>query len=260
MRVVLSFVLLLCLTLPIQAGPFPFLDQVESPWQLEMDPADLVTNWGYTNENSYNGAIIEAVQQEWDNTEYPLSPLMFKALIAVESAFRYDAVSRTGAAGLTQLTPDTARRFGLSLHQRMEPVLALRAGVNALEEKHAVIVNPGNYYGIVLGQPDKRAPWADKVAAAYSAMGRPEAEDAWWIGLAAYNGGGQTMLRAMARASERGLDPRRWENLVNHNNPKASPLYAACVDIYRYGAASKYREMSEYPAKIFALYREAGGR
>jgi membrane-bound lytic murein transglycosylase MltF len=74
--------------------------------------------------------------------------------------------------------------------------------------------------------------------------------------LAAYNGGGGTVLRAMAVAWDRGLDPRRWENLVGDPaNPRQTPLYLACVQIYRGGAAGKYREMRHYPEKILRLYQ-----
>jgi soluble lytic murein transglycosylase-like protein len=53
-----------------------------------------------------------------------LDPHLLRALIAVESAFRPDAVSRRGAAGLTQLMPETARDYGVTdifdPHQNIE--------------------------------------------------------------------------------------------------------------------------------------------
>ena len=42
-----------------------------------------------------------------------VSPALVLAVISVESAGRADAVSRAGAAGLMQLMPDTAARFGV---------------------------------------------------------------------------------------------------------------------------------------------------
>ena len=42
-----------------------------------------------------------------------VSPALVLAVISVESAGRTDAVSRAGAAGLMQLMPDTAARFGV---------------------------------------------------------------------------------------------------------------------------------------------------
>ncbi len=57
----------------------------------------------------------------------------------------------------------------------------------------------------------------------------------------------------MALAYDRGLDPRDWDNLVGDpTNPAQTPLYLACVQIYRHGAAGKYREMRQYPGKILS--------
>jgi len=43
--------------------------------------------------------------------EYRIDPLLLKAIIAVESDFNNDCVSRAGASGLMQLMPATARRL-----------------------------------------------------------------------------------------------------------------------------------------------------
>ena len=76
--------------------------------------------------------------------------------------------------------------------------------------------------------------------------------------LAAYNGGGGTILRAMAIASDRGLDPRQWSNLVGEmDNPHNTPLYLACQDIFKGGALGKYREVAHYPGKIIKLYNKS---
>lgn len=43
-----------------------------------------------------------------------LDPMLIKSVMHAESAFDPNAVSRKGAAGLMQLMPDTARRYGVS--------------------------------------------------------------------------------------------------------------------------------------------------
>ncbi|WP_159965457.1 lytic transglycosylase domain-containing protein [Profundibacterium mesophilum] len=60
-----------------------------------------------------------------------VSPALVLAVIAVESGGRADARSRAGAAGLMQLMPDTAARFGVrdSLH----PPENIRGGVTYLD-------------------------------------------------------------------------------------------------------------------------------
>lgn len=254
MRILFVATLLVTLILPCWAGPPPFEElPLHQPLQYSRD---IRTQWGYgPRENSYNELIVDSVEERWQDQDRPLAPKTFKALIAVESAFRPTAVSRTGAAGLVQLTHDTARRFGLVIgpsDPRMEPAIAVPVGVSVLAEKHQVLLEPANYYGILLGRPDKRCDFGEKVARAYEVFGLPEYEDAVRLNLAAFNGGGGTVMRAMARAYDMGLDPRDWEALVG-DEPSRSPLFYACRQIYRHGAPGKYREMSNYPKKILKL-------
>ncbi|MCA0919490.1 lytic transglycosylase domain-containing protein [Pseudooceanicola nanhaiensis] len=56
-----------------------------------------------------------------------VSPALVLAVIAVESAGRADAVSGAGAAGLMQLMPATAERFGVT--DRLVPAQSIRGGV-----------------------------------------------------------------------------------------------------------------------------------
>jgi hypothetical protein len=56
-----------------------------------------------------------------------VSPALVAAIIAVESSGRVDAVSSAGAAGLMQLMPATAERFGVT--NRSEPAESIKGGV-----------------------------------------------------------------------------------------------------------------------------------
>ncbi|MGM9992661.1 MAG: transglycosylase SLT domain-containing protein [Candidatus Bruticola sp.] len=222
-------------------------------------PEDLQTSWGYgTRENSYNGYIFNSVAKVWPHQKVvPLNPLLLKSLLACESGFDPEAVSYTGAVGIAQLTPETAKRFGLGWSASRDPQQAIPAGVKVLAEKAKVIIDPGNYHKMMGLTPD-RCLYAQKVAAAYQKYGVPSTEQYWCLMLAAYNGGGGTILRAMAIASDRGLDPRQWVNLVGDMNaPHNTPLYLACQDIFRGGALSKYREIANYPGKIIKLYNKS---
>ena len=71
------------------------------------------------------GALVEEVTRKT-----AMSPALVPAVIAVESAGRIDAVSRAGAAGLMQLMPQTAERFGVQ--DRFDPAENLRGGVTYL--------------------------------------------------------------------------------------------------------------------------------
>lgn len=56
-----------------------------------------------------------------------IDPRLIKAMIAVESCFDPQAVSRVGARGLMQLMPDTARRYHVL--DRFDPGDNLRGGI-----------------------------------------------------------------------------------------------------------------------------------
>jgi len=59
-----------------------------------------------------------------------LDPKLLHALVAVESAYRPQAVSHAGAAGLTQLMPATALDLGVT--DRTDPTENLRGGADYL--------------------------------------------------------------------------------------------------------------------------------
>ena len=60
-----------------------------------------------------------------------VSPALVLAVISVESAGRSNAVSHAGAAGLMQLMPDTATRFGVS--DRLVAQQSIAGGVKSLD-------------------------------------------------------------------------------------------------------------------------------
>lgn len=218
--------------------------------------AGMQTCWGFgVRENKYNATILKAATTVWPHNELALHPLMLKSLIAAESAFNPLAVSWTGAAGLVQLTPETARRFGLTWSTSRDPQCAIPAGVKVLAEKARAILYPSQYHKL-MGLNPAGCQYASTVAQAYQQWGEPSPEQYWQLILAAYNGGGGTVLRAMATAHKRGLDPREWSNLVgNRANSTQSPLYLACQQVFGRGASNKYRELAEYPERILNYYR-----
>ncbi|MDR0478042.1 MAG: lytic transglycosylase domain-containing protein [Desulfobulbaceae bacterium] len=57
------------------------------------------------------GAHTFDLSISWAASQYGLDPLLIKAMILTESAFNVRAVSQSGAKGLMQLMPDTAREL-----------------------------------------------------------------------------------------------------------------------------------------------------
>ena len=217
------------------------------PAPSNVTPRDpMTTTWGFGRaENLYNDQIQDAVESTWEHEEFPLDPITFKALVAAESAFRKDAVSPTGAVGLVQITGGTAKAYGLTTSpppdQRRLPEKALPAGVKILADKLTVI-----------NEPNQNVDYGKTVSDYYAKNGKPNAEQMETLALAGYNGGGSTVLRAMAYAIEDGLDPREFSNLVGSERPtKETPLYKAVKDTFgeRF-AEGKYHEMGEYPDRI----------
>jgi len=64
-------------------------------------------------------------------TETALEPELLRAVIAIESGFNSRAVSGAGAAGLMQLMPETARRYGV--RDRFDPAQNVHAGAHHLK-------------------------------------------------------------------------------------------------------------------------------
>lgn len=60
-----------------------------------------------------------------------VEPQLLRAVIAVESGFNTRAVSKAGAAGLMQLMPATARRYGV--RDRFDPTQNIHAGARYLK-------------------------------------------------------------------------------------------------------------------------------
>ncbi|MEW6665779.1 MAG: transglycosylase SLT domain-containing protein [Thermodesulfobacteriota bacterium] len=56
---------------------------------------------------------VEAAMQRHGASNFPVDPLLFVALMKRESAFEASALSRVGAAGLTQIMPQTALELGM---------------------------------------------------------------------------------------------------------------------------------------------------
>ena len=72
--------------------------------------------------------IVAAVRQQ--APKYGIDPALVLAVIQVESAYRSDAVSPKEAAGLMQLIPDTAERFGVA--DVFDPAENIRGGIKYL--------------------------------------------------------------------------------------------------------------------------------
>jgi len=82
-------------------------------------------NRGYRARKSQYDPLIEQFSEE-----HNLEPALVKAVVHAESSFNHKAKSHAGAAGLMQLMPFTAKRFGVS--NRYSPTQSIKGGVRYL--------------------------------------------------------------------------------------------------------------------------------
>lgn len=77
--------------------------------------------------------------------KYNLEPALIKAMVKAESNFNNQCISRSGAVGLIQLMPDTAREMGLkvnsSIDERWNPRKNLEAGIAYISKYKKIISN-----------------------------------------------------------------------------------------------------------------------
>ena len=82
-----------------------------------MDPEDWGSPTSWRQIVGEEGArfvpFVEAAAKKHNNGKYAVDPLLFMALMRRESAFNHLAVSPVGAAGLTQIMPDTGKVLGM---------------------------------------------------------------------------------------------------------------------------------------------------
>jgi soluble lytic murein transglycosylase-like protein len=86
-----------------------------------------------------------------------VEPELLRAVIAVESGFDPRALSKAGAAGLMQLMPETARRYGVS--DRFDPRQNVHAGARHLK---ALIERYGNDVKLALAAYNAGEPAVDR--------------------------------------------------------------------------------------------------
>lgn len=126
-------------------------------------------------------------------------PIELRAMAIIESALRYDALSRVGAAGLWQFMPSTGRAYGLEINslvdERYDPLKATRAACRFLKDLY-------NTFGD------------------------------WQLAIAAYNCGQGNVTRAMSRSGGKTF----WEiyDFLPRETRGYVPAFIAATYAYAY--------------------------
>ena len=77
--------------------------------------------------------------------KHGIDPSIIKAIVQAESSFNNQCISRSGAVGLIQLMPETAKEMGLIVNnkvdERWDPEKNLEAGIKYIAKYHKIISN-----------------------------------------------------------------------------------------------------------------------
>lgn len=90
----------------------------------------------FANKGQYNLVVAEVARA------YGLDSALLHAVISVESRYSPNAISRKGAAGLMQLSPETAKRYGVA--DSLDPVQNLHGGAKYLRDLLRIFNNDIN--------------------------------------------------------------------------------------------------------------------
>ena len=95
-----------------------------------LNPVSYTPTGAYTptsDELQRYASIIKTASQS-----YGVDAMLVHAVISAESNYNPNALSRTGAQGMMQLMPDTARRYGVQ--NSMDPIENIHAGTKYLRD------------------------------------------------------------------------------------------------------------------------------
>jgi soluble lytic murein transglycosylase-like protein len=103
-----------------------YLKEKHKPDPVTDTLASEIRNYDPRERERYNKHILEAAKAT------KLEPALIHAVISAESGYNPFARSRKGAAGLMQLMPDTARRYGVK--NRLDPAQNIQGGSRYLRD------------------------------------------------------------------------------------------------------------------------------
>jgi membrane-bound lytic murein transglycosylase D len=139
--------------------------------------------------------IIESLKKEGLPVELALLPM-------IESAYRTDAISKSGAAGLWQFIPATGQHFGLERNQwydgRQDIRASTQAAIKYLKKLHKLFNGD------------------------------------WLLVLAAYNAGENNILKAMDKNLRQGRPLDYWHLLLREETALYVPKFLAILSIFHY--------------------------
>lgn len=153
------------------------------------------------------------------------SPAELKALVAQESGDLTRSDTKGDIAGIAQMGAKEVKEVGGKPEDRLDPDKAIPLAAKVLIKK------------------------ATQLEAGLGAI--PTGADYKKFVFASYNAGARTIVEAQKKAKTMGRDPTSWDSLVQGG--QNSPLHHGIkVALPKLDTAKKYRETTDYVARIFA--------
>lgn len=174
----------------------PPLQTTEAEQRIAQERQDLLSHRSYLEQRLMLAQpLIRYIGQRVENQRLPAIIIL---LPLIESSYRLDGVSGKGAAGLWQLMPQTAQRFGLPINPAYDARLSV--------------------------------PQATRAALAYLDWLQDYFDGDWLLALAAYNAGEGRVRQAQQESGEQGF----WRLPLPTETRRYVPRLLALADIIQH--------------------------
>ena len=159
--------------------------------------------------------------------KYDLDWRLLAALAKVESNFRHDAVSRSGAVGLMQIMPKIGKSLGYKRAQLFDARTSVDLAAQVLNKNMEMLNLPKNV----------------------------NEEVQWQLTLACYNAGYGRISDARALARHFEANPNSWEDVSHYLSQLSDPEFAK-LKVVKLGKFSGSKETLNHVNRVLEIYKQ----
>ena len=171
--------------------------------------------------SEYDAIFKEAAKK------YDFDWRLLAALAKVESNFRHDAVSRSGAVGLMQIMPKIGKSLGYTRTQLLDARISVHIAAQVLNQNIEMLNLPKNL----------------------------SEEQQWKFVLACYNAGYGRISDARALARHFNANPNSWDDVLHYLCKLSDPEYAK-LKVVKLGRFRGSKETLNHVSKVLDIYKQ----